>query len=112
MIVRSAYAQLQFSPALLAFTVAAMLIVFVAPVAAALFAPGLARAFGVLAWSLMAVAFQPTLRDYRASWLWGPLLPAIALLYLAFTIESAWLSSRGRGGLWKGRFQERGARGA
>jgi hypothetical protein len=97
---------------LLAFTVAAMLLVFAAPVGVALFATGFARACGLLAWVLMAVAFQPTLRDYRVSWAWGPLLPAIALLYLAFTIESAWLSIRGRGGLWKGRFQERGVRGA
>jgi hopene-associated glycosyltransferase HpnB len=110
MVVRSAYAQLNYSPLLLAFTVAAMLLVFVAPVAAALFGAGTTRACGLAAWALMAAAFQPTLNDYRVSPLWGFALPAIALLYTVHTIESARESSSGRGGLWKGRYQERAIR--
>jgi hypothetical protein len=51
----------------------------------------------------MALAVQPTLRFYRVSPLWGPALPAIAFLYMLFTLDSAWASARGRGGLWKGR---------
>ena len=47
-----------------------MALVFVAPPVAALFAPGAARAC-LLDWTLMAMAFQPTLRAYRVSPLWG-----------------------------------------
>jgi hopene-associated glycosyltransferase HpnB len=106
MVVRSAYAQLRYSPALLAFTLAAMALVFLAPPAAALFGHGSARACGLAAWALMATALQPTLRDYRVSPLWGFALPAIAALYALYTLESGLASVRGRGGLWKGRYQE------
>lgn len=107
MVRRSAYAQLNFSPALLAFTVAGMALVYLAPVGAALFAHGGARACGLGAWALMAAAFQPTLRDYRVSPLWGLMLPAIAALYTVYTVELGLASARGQGGLWKGRYQER-----
>ena len=110
MIVRSAYAQLRYSPLLLAVAVAGLTLVFVVPVAAAFFGRGATQIFGLLAWTIMAVAFQPTLRFYRLSPLWGPALPAIALVYMAFTLESAYQSVRGRGGLWKGRVQARAAR--
>jgi hypothetical protein len=53
----------------------------------------------------MAVAFQPTLRFYNRSPLWGLALPFIAATYLGFTLDSAYQHSVGRGGLWKGRIQ-------
>jgi hypothetical protein len=105
MVARSAYAQLHYSPLLLAGTVAGMGVVYLAPVALALFGHGFDRAAGLLAWAAMAVAFQPILRLYRLSPLWGPVLPAIALAYMAFTLDSAYQTARGRGGLWKGRVQ-------
>jgi hypothetical protein len=71
----------------------------------ALFAGGMARALGVATWLAMAIAFQPTLRFYRLSPLWGFALPAIAAFYMAFTIDSAYQHARGRGGMWKGRAQ-------
>ena len=107
MVVRSAYAQLRYSPLLLAVAVAGLTVVFAVPVLAALFGHGAAEIFGLLAWVVMAVAFQPTLRFYGLSPLWGPILPAIALVYMAFTLESAYQSMLGRGGLWKGRAQAR-----
>ena len=107
MVVRSAYAQLRHSPLLLAVALAGLAVVFVVPVLAALFGHGAAQIFGLLAWAIMAVAFRPTLRFYGLSPLWGPILPAIALVYMAFTLESAYQSVRGRGGLWKGRVQSR-----
>ncbi len=107
MVVRSAYAQLRYSPLLLAVALVGLTFVFVVPVLAALFSHGAAQIFGLLAWAIMAVAFQPTLRFYGLSPLWGPILPAIALVYMAFTLESAYQSVRGRGGLWKGRLQAR-----
>ncbi len=107
MVVRSAYAQLRYSPLLLAVALAGLTLVFVVPAPAALFGHGAGEIFGLLAWVIMAVAFQPTLRFYGLLPLWGPILPAIALVYMAFTLESAYQSVRGRGGLWKGRVQAR-----
>lgn len=105
MISRSAYAQLHYSVVLLIGTVLAMSIVFLAPVVVALFGHGLAATFAAAAWLLMALAFQPTLRYYGQSALWGPALPAIALAYMVFTVNSALQHFQGRGGMWKGRAQ-------
>jgi hypothetical protein len=52
---------------------------------------------------MMTIAYVPALRFYRASILWAPLLPLIAVFYLAATVHSAVSHWRGRGGLWKGR---------
>jgi hopene-associated glycosyltransferase HpnB len=105
MVARSAYAQLRYSPLLLAGTVLGMALTYLAPPLFALFGNGLAYWFGLAAWGLMALAFQPTLRFYRVSPLWGLALPAIAFAYMLFTLDSAWATARGRGGLWKGRVQ-------
>ena len=105
MIARSAYAQLDYSPVKLAGTVAGLALVYLAPPLLALFGGGPARAAGLLAWALMALAFQPTLRFYRRSPLWGVALPGIAAFYAGCTLLSAWQYARGRGGLWKGRAQ-------
>ena len=108
MVARSAYAQLHYSLPLLIGTVLGMAIVYLAPPLLAIFGSGLARWLGVAAWGLMALAFQPTLRLYRLSPLWGLALPAIALCYMLFTIDSALQYARGKGGLWKGRIQATG----
>jgi hopene-associated glycosyltransferase HpnB len=105
MVARSAYAQLRYSPPLLAGTIAGMTLVYLVPVVLALFGHGLAQTFGLFAWALMTIAFLPILRFYRLSPLWGPFLPLIALGYMAFTIDSAYQYARKRGGLWKGRVQ-------
>jgi hypothetical protein len=105
MVVRSAYTELRHSPRRLAFVVAAMLIVFVAPPPLALFAGGMARVLALVAWLAMAIAFVPMLSFYRRSPLFAPALPAIAAAYLAMTLESALAHALGRGGEWKGRVQ-------
>jgi hopene-associated glycosyltransferase HpnB len=105
MVSRSAYAQLRYSPLLLAGTVVGMALTYLAPPLLALFASGPARWLGLLAWGLMALSFVPTLRLYGRSLLWGPALPAIALCYMLFTLDSALQFARGKGGLWKGRVQ-------
>ena len=105
MVARSAYAQLRFSPWRLAGTVAGLALAYLAAPAFALAGSGAARAIGACTWALMAVAFWPTLRLYRLSPLWAPMLPAIAAAYLGFTLDSAVQHARGRGGLWKGRAQ-------
>jgi hopene-associated glycosyltransferase HpnB len=105
MVVRSAYAQLRYSPLLLAGTVAGMFLTYLAPPLLAIFGSGAVRVLGLAAWAMMALAFQPTLRFYRLPPLWGIALPVIALQYLVFTLDSAWQYVRGRGGSWKGRVQ-------
>jgi hopene-associated glycosyltransferase HpnB len=105
MVSRTAYAQLRYSPLLLLGTVAGLALVYLVPPVAAVFGAGASRAFGIAAWAIMAIVFQPTLRFYRLSPLWGLALPVIAGAYLLFTVQSAVASIRGKGGLWKGRFQ-------
>jgi hopene-associated glycosyltransferase HpnB len=105
MVVRSAYAQLRYSPTLLAGAAVGMVLTYLVPPFLAIFGSGAARYLGLAAWLMMAVAFQPTLRFYRLSPLWGVALPFIALQYLVFTLDSAWQYVRGRGGTWKGRVQ-------
>jgi hopene-associated glycosyltransferase HpnB len=105
MVSRSAYAQLDYSPVKLAGTLVGMSLVYLAPVAAVVFGGTALSIAGAGAWLMMAAAFQPTLRFYRASPLWGLALPAIAAAYTAFTLQSAVQMWRGRGGFWKGRAQ-------
>lgn len=108
MISRSAYAQLDYSPLLLAGTMIGLLLMFVAPVGLTLFGSGGARLCGALAWAAMAVCYQPILRFYRQSPLWGLAMPGIGMIYAAATFLSAWQHWNGRGGMWKGRAQARG----
>jgi hopene-associated glycosyltransferase HpnB len=105
MVTRSAYAQLGYSPLLLAGTLAGLVLLYLAPVATALFAWGIPQLAGWLAWAIMAVMFVPILRFYRLSWLWGFALPLIGVFYAAFTLQSAIQHWSGRGGMWKGRAQ-------
>lgn len=105
MIARSAYAQLDYSPVKLAGTTIGLALVYLAPPLLALFGDGVSRALGLAAWALMAIAFQPMLRFYRRSPLWGLALPAIAAFYAGCTLQSALAFYRGRGGMWKGRAQ-------
>ena len=103
MIARSAYAQLDYSPLLLAGTVAGLALTFLAPPLLTLFAAGWPRLAGIAAWGMMSAAFQPTLRFYRRSPAWGAAVPAIAVVYGWYTLVSAAQHWRGRGGQWKGR---------
>ena len=105
MISRSAYAQLKYSPLLLAGVTLGMALTFLAGPLLALFGDGTARVLGLLTWGLMAVSFQPMLRFYRRSPLWGLVLPAIAVAYMLYTLDSAYRYLRGQGGSWKGRVQ-------
>jgi hopene-associated glycosyltransferase HpnB len=105
MVSRSAYAQLGYSPWLLIGTIIGMLLVYAAAPLLAVFAGGMARWLGLAAWALMAISFQPTLRYYRQSPLWGLALPLIGAIYTGFTLQSAVDVWRGRGGMWKGRAQ-------
>jgi hopene-associated glycosyltransferase HpnB len=105
MVARSAYAQLGYSPLKLAGCLVGMALTYLAAPVLAFCASGLAQALGDAAFALMIVSYQPMLRFYRRSPLWGLALPLIALAYMAFTLDSAYQHVRGRGGLWKGRVQ-------
>jgi hopene-associated glycosyltransferase HpnB len=110
MVARSAYAQLRYSPWLLAGTLLGMVLTYLVPPYFALFGRGWALWLGLAAWLLMALSFQPMLRFYRRSPLWGACLPAIGALYCLFTVQSAVDVWTGRGGFWKGRAQAQAAR--
>jgi hopene-associated glycosyltransferase HpnB len=105
MVVRSAFAQLDYSPVMLALTVAMLALTYLAPPLLLLSAQPAAILCGGIAWLGTAIAFLPALRAYEAPRAIAPLLPLIALFYVAATIASAVLFWRGRGGYWKGRFQ-------
>jgi len=110
MISRSAYAQLNYSPWLLLGATLGMALTFLAGPLLALFGTGLARILGLLVWALMALSFQPMLRFYRVSPLWGLALPAVAAAYMLYTLDSAYRYLRGQGGQWKGRVQANASR--
>lgn len=105
MISRSAYAQLDYSPLLLLGTLAGMALVYVSPLVFAVSGPGWLHGAGCAAWLLMGIAFQPMLRFYGRSPVWGVALPLVALFYAGATWTSAWRHWQGRGGMWKGRAQ-------
>jgi hopene-associated glycosyltransferase HpnB len=120
MIARSAYTQLRYSPMLLAGTIVGLLLLYAAPPTGAIVwlaaaasgghsgtATVLAGAAGLGAWALMTVSYLPMLRFYRLSPLRGPLLPLIALLYAAMTVDSARRHYSGRTVSWRGRAAER-----
>jgi hopene-associated glycosyltransferase HpnB len=108
MIARTAYTQLGHSPLLLAGTVLGMVVTYLAPPVLTLTAGGAAFYLAAAAWLTMIFSFVPILRVYGQSLLIAPLLPLIALFYLAATIDSARRHWQGRGGEWKGRVQQRG----
>lgn len=105
MIARSAYAQLGYAPWRLAGTVAGLALVYLAAPLLAVSAGGWARGLALGAWLLMAALFQPMLRFYRRSPLWGLAVPGVAAFYAGCTLLSGWRHHQGRGGMWKGRAQ-------
>ncbi|HEY1414320.1 MAG TPA: glycosyltransferase [Caulobacteraceae bacterium] len=106
MVARSAYAQLGYSPVVLAGVVLAMGLVFAAPALIAIFDHGPAKWLALATWIAMIFAMRPILRLYRIWVMWGVALPLAGALYGVFTLVSAVQSWRGRGGVWKGRAQD------
>jgi hopene-associated glycosyltransferase HpnB len=106
MISRTAFAQLRHSTLLLAGTILAMAVIYIAPPLLLFARNPIAKVFGLAAWILMIVAYSPALRFYRRSVAWAPLLPLVALFYLSATLDSALSYWTGRGGVWKERVQD------
>jgi hopene-associated glycosyltransferase HpnB len=107
MVARTAFTQLDHSALLLAGTVIAMALTYVAPPALTLLGTPVAAALGSTAWLMMTCSYIPVLRLYRQPIWWAPLLPLIAMFYAAATVESACRYWMGTGNLWKGRVQDR-----
>ncbi|MGO8892561.1 MAG: glycosyltransferase [Streptosporangiaceae bacterium] len=119
MVARSAYVQLNYSPALLAGTIIGLLFLYLLPPAGAVAglagllsggaAPqdagpaALAAGAGLAGWALMSLSYLPMLRLYRLSPLRAPGLPLIALLYAGMTADSARRHHTGCGAEWRGR---------
>ncbi len=106
MISRTAFTQLRHSILLLAGTIAGMVVIYLAPPLLLLTGDRVAVFCGLVAWVLMMISYSPTLRFYRRSLAWAPLLPIIALFYMIATLDSAIRYWSGRGGVWKGRVQD------
>jgi hopene-associated glycosyltransferase HpnB len=106
MISRTAFAQLHHSALLLAGTILAMIIVYLAPPLLLFTRHPLAAMFGLAAWILMTISYAPALRFYGRSVAWAPLLPLVALFYISATLDSALSYWTGRGGVWKDRVQD------
>jgi hopene-associated glycosyltransferase HpnB len=109
MIARTAYTQLDHSAVLLGLTVVGLALTYLAPPIIALFVGGWAAIVAAIAWIAMSVSFVPMLRLYGRNPLRAPLLPLIALFYLAATIDSGRRYWQGKGGEWKGRVQQQGS---
>src|SRR5579859_8069751 len=105
LIARTAFTQLRYSILLLAGTLAGMFLTYLAPVMLLFIQDATAKLLGLLALLLMTLSFLPTVRFYRLSPVWAPLLPLTALFYSYATWLSAVRYWTGRGGLWKGRAQ-------
>jgi hopene-associated glycosyltransferase HpnB len=107
MVARTAFEQLGNSSMLLAGTLAGMAVLYAVPPVAVflgLIAGDLEMAaLGGLAWAAMTFAYWPTVRLYGLSPPWAAVLPVAAVLYTAFTVESARRTWQGEGGAWKGR---------
>jgi hypothetical protein len=106
MISRTAFTQLEHSIVLLAGTIVGMAVIYLAPPLLILTGDRIAVSCGLVAWILMMISYAPTLRFYRRSLAWAPLLPIVALFYMIATVDSAIRYWSGRGGLWKGRVQD------
>jgi hopene-associated glycosyltransferase HpnB len=107
MIERTAFTQLRYSIGLLLATTFLMLLAFGFPWAGLLSSSLSVRAFAVVGFCAMVSSYLPTLRYFRRSALWAPVLPFIGGLYLLMTWSSAMRYWRGKRSEWKGRVYTR-----
>jgi hopene-associated glycosyltransferase HpnB len=105
LIARTAFTQLRYSALILAGTLVGMFLTYMAPVLLPFVHDSTARVLGTVAWFLMTLSFLPTVRFYRLSPTWAPLLPLTAVFYACATWLSAVWYWMGKGGSWKGRTQ-------
>ena len=110
MVARTAFNQLRHSALLLLLAMAGMLLTYVLPVVL-LFSGSLKLAvLGAVSYAMMCIAYLPTVRLYRVSWVWAITLPFSAVFFMVATIHSGLKYWAGRGGEWKGRAQDKARR--
>ena len=105
MVVRSAFAELDYSLWKLGAATLGMALTFIAPAALAGDADPATGMMALAAFIMMILSYRPMLRFYGLSAWRGLFLPVVAGFYMVFTLESAYAHLRGRGGAWKGRYQ-------
>ncbi len=105
LIARTAFTQLHYSSLELLGTLVSLALIFFLPVAFSLSGEPRIWPAALAAWILMSLSIVPTLRFYRVSPLFAPLLSFAALFYAYATVLSAVRYWRGYGALWKGRSQ-------
>jgi hopene-associated glycosyltransferase HpnB len=103
MIARTASTQLRHSPLLLAATILGLAVVWLVPPYLVVFGHGWAFFAGLVASVLAIISFFPTLARYGLPKFYAAALPAVALFYMAATIDSAVSHWRGSGASWKSR---------
>jgi hypothetical protein len=107
MVARTAFTQLHYSFGLLLVSLLSMVVIYLVPPVSLVLGwmtrEWVVMAIAALIWSLMTIAYWPTIRLYRLSPLWAFTLPLIAALYTLMTADSALRHLQGRGGAWKGR---------
>ena len=107
MVSRTAFTQLNYSGFLLLGTLLGMVIVYLVPIISLLlgiFTSNLILIIlGALTYTLLSLAYLPTILLYRLSPLRALSLPIVALFYTLMTFDSAWQHWQGSGGAWKGR---------
>jgi hopene-associated glycosyltransferase HpnB len=106
MISRTAFNQLKHSSLLLLGTVAGMVVTYLVPPLLLFTRSRLTIFMGAAAWTALTVTYSTMVRYYRLNPAWALTLPLAALFYLGATIHSALNYWTGRGGDWKGRFQD------
>jgi hopene-associated glycosyltransferase HpnB len=107
MVSRTAFTQLGYSVALLVGVTLAMLVVFVAPIAALTAGPDIwTRGVAVLALAAMCAVYTPLVRFYGLRYVWSASLPLAAMMFLLMTWTSALRYWRGVRATWKNRIYE------
>lgn len=106
MISRTAFNQLKHSSLLLLGTVVGMVITYLAPLLLLFTRSRLTIFMGAATWAVMTATYSSMVRYYRLNAAWTLTLPMAALFYLGATLHSALNYWAGRGGNWKGRFQD------
>ena len=110
MIARTAFNQLKHSAWLLLATLLGMLLLFLLPLVLLVSGSAWLAIIGALAFALMMTAYEPMVRFYGLNPLWSLSLPLSGAFFTAATVHSAMRYWRGRGGPWKGRAQDVGAK--
>ena len=106
MVARTAYTQLFYSIGLLLACTIIMLLMYWLPMFGLFFYQGTAQFLNIMSFTIMMIAYMPTLRFYSLSPLWSLLMPVIAGLFLLMTWTSAIRFWKGERSRWKGRIYQ------